>query len=156
MQIMGKAEIDMLLGLIEHYQEILPTLMEDFTTLFNRATTKLDPVNKRLVVIKLLHYKNELISERKSMAFHKLGRRTEPAGPNEVNPQMGQLEQQRQETGPQRQQNNQQNLYRPRSQQRNKIGKTKTPQRDGKTIPENKGKTKEEEEEEAACKIWPN
>ena len=46
MQIMGRAEIDMLQSLIEHYREVLPKLMEDFTTLFNRATVELDPVQK--------------------------------------------------------------------------------------------------------------
>jgi hypothetical protein len=86
---------------------------------------ELDPVQKRLVVIKLLHYKNELINEKKTTAFKKLASRSrpEPTDPNGCNPRMGQLEQNQQErprNDPPRQQPQQQqnSLYRPRSQQR--------------------------------------
>jgi hypothetical protein len=139
MQIMGKAEIEMLISLIEHYHTIIPKLMADFTTLFNDASTLLNPVDKRLVVIKLLHYKNELISERKTVASRKLATQQDrplqppPENPNGCTPQMGQQEtdqnynQQRTNqttrtsNRPSRTQNYQQNnLYRPRSQQRNR------------------------------------
>ena len=46
--------------------------MDDFTKLLDSACIELKPVGKRLVVIKLLHYKNELISEKKTIAFNKL------------------------------------------------------------------------------------
>ena len=124
MQIMGKAEISMLHALIKHYQEILPKLMDDFTTLFNRCSVELEPVQKRLVVIKLLHYKNDLINEKKNTAFKKLSnqpqRRSEPPNPNDTSPQMGQLET-NQYQGQPRQRSPQPhiNTYRPRSQQRN-------------------------------------
>jgi hypothetical protein len=123
MQIMGKAEIEMLHSLIQHYKEIIPILMADFTMLFTKATEELHPVEKRLVVIKLLHYKNDLISERKNLAQKKLANQQERnMDPNEYNPQMGQQtgnQQQNQRNTQPRQQNYQQNnLYRPRSQQR--------------------------------------
>jgi hypothetical protein len=134
MQIMGKAEIEMLESLIGHYPDTLPKLINDFTLLFDDASKELQPVEKRLVVIKLLHYKNELVNEKKTLSYKKLSsqqeRTQEPVEhPNGCNPQMGQpnrhqnytqqrpTQQYRQQNRQPRNQASQQNMYRPRSQQ---------------------------------------
>jgi hypothetical protein len=71
MQIMGEAENKILDSLIQHYQNVIPKLAKEFTDLYHTATEMLSPLDKRLVVIQLSHFKNELIKEKKQSTVNK-------------------------------------------------------------------------------------
>ena len=71
MQILGEAENKILESLIEHYQIIIPKLEGEFKELYNIATNTLSPLDKRLVVIKLAHFRNELVQERRKITTNK-------------------------------------------------------------------------------------
>jgi hypothetical protein len=85
----------MLDSLLSHYEEIIPLLKNDFTKLYKTANDTLSPVDKRLVVIKLLHFKNELVTERRQINYNKSNPTQQQQHPNEQHrPRGGQPNQQ--------------------------------------------------------------
>jgi hypothetical protein len=64
MQIMGEAENKLLTSLIEHYERVVPKLQREFNELYSNAADTLSPLDKRLLVIQLAHFKNELVKEK--------------------------------------------------------------------------------------------
>ena len=74
MQILGNAESELMKCLMDHYEVTIPKLEEEFTKLFDTASQTLPPVEKRLVVVKLLHFRNDLIKDRRQTATNKINR----------------------------------------------------------------------------------
>jgi hypothetical protein len=72
-QIVAKVELEMVHAVIIHYQSAIPKLYDDFVALFDEAKS-IPPADRRLLTLKLIHYKNALIEERLGSQTNKLNR----------------------------------------------------------------------------------
>jgi hypothetical protein len=101
MQILGQAENQMMSTLIQHYNNALPKIEEEFRALFTQASNSLTPFDRRLMVIKLAHFKNDLIEERTSTAQNKMS--NNQTNPNNQTNQDNQSNRDKDPNGAQRQ-----------------------------------------------------
>ena len=72
-KILAKAETDIMKLTIAHLEKVIPDLEQQFTQYFDEMTS-LSPADRRLVVLKLIHYKNELTMEKERSNFNKMTR----------------------------------------------------------------------------------
>jgi hypothetical protein len=72
-QIFASAEKHLMETTIQHYQTEIPRLHQEFDKYF-KETSLLTPTDRRLLVLKLIHYKNQTIEERQPFQTEKLNR----------------------------------------------------------------------------------
>jgi hypothetical protein len=73
MQILARAERELMQITLKHYEQAIPKLNRDFQEYFDE-TADLEPVDRRLIVLRLLHYKNEIIQKKAEEHERKLYR----------------------------------------------------------------------------------
>jgi hypothetical protein len=73
LQILARAEKEMTEITLTHYEQVIPKLQKEFDQYFTE-TQDLPPVDRRLIVLKLLHYKNEVIEKKEEKQEQKLYR----------------------------------------------------------------------------------
>jgi hypothetical protein len=83
-KIIAQAEMDLVLATTEHYESTIPKLEEEFNEYYEEMNT-LDPEERRLVILQLLHFKNGLINERTGFLQEKIARDTMARDANEDN-----------------------------------------------------------------------
>ena len=71
--ILAKAETEIMQATLEHYEDNIPKLKEQFDHYYSK-TDELPPVDKRLLVLKLIHFKNSLTEEKAKSNQTKLER----------------------------------------------------------------------------------
>jgi hypothetical protein len=110
MQILARAEKEMMEISLKHYETAIPKLEKDFEEYF-LETAQMAPVDRRLIVLQLLHYKNKLIESKMFSQDNKLDR----PGNGRFNDAQGYQPQAPQQYAPQQRYNQQPQGPRPRS-----------------------------------------
>jgi hypothetical protein len=75
-QITTEAETLLMKAVIEHYTRAIPKLISEFTEYFEEITKMITPPDRRLLVLKLIHYKNDIIESRTKNQAQKMERPT--------------------------------------------------------------------------------
>jgi hypothetical protein len=73
MQILARAEREMMQITLKHYEQAIPKLNRDFQEYFDE-TADLEPVDRRLIVLRLLHFKNQIVQKKAEEHERKLFR----------------------------------------------------------------------------------
>ena len=73
-KITTQAETKLMMAIVDHYVTTIPKLINEFTEYFEEIVEITNPQDKRLLVLKLMHYKNDLIDSRTKSQSHKLER----------------------------------------------------------------------------------
>jgi hypothetical protein len=60
-KISARAETEMMIACRHHYKDAIPKLSDDFNEYYDE-TKALDPTDRRLMILKLIHYKNQVIA----------------------------------------------------------------------------------------------
>ncbi len=85
LQIFSDAETKLMQAMTTHYKEIIPKIEKDFKQI-QKGMTRINDDERQLILMKLLHYKNDLIRQHRDRREGKKPKNTQTASKNEEQP----------------------------------------------------------------------
>ena len=75
-KITTQAETLLMQAVVEHYTTAIPKLIQEFTEYYDEIVGQISAPDKRLLILKLIHYKNEVVEEKRQIQAQKMDRPT--------------------------------------------------------------------------------